>query len=206
MTAPLPQLPPAEKYRAIADRFAATVRGTAEWDAPTPVVEWRARDVVDHLVTWLPAVIEDGSDVRFAQGPPSDEDPVGAWAALDRQIRAILADPETSLRPHANRHTGQDRPVGAVIDEIFTGDVFFHTWDLARSSGQDDRLDADMVHEALVGMSAMEEYLRPTGQFGQQQPVPEDADEQDRLFAFLGRGPRWAPPTGSGQGRLGLGS
>ncbi|MFE5777299.1 hypothetical protein [Brachybacterium sp. NPDC056505] len=38
MTAPLPQLAPAEKYRAVADRFAATVRGTADWDAPTPVV------------------------------------------------------------------------------------------------------------------------------------------------------------------------
>ncbi|UQN29019.1 TIGR03086 family metal-binding protein [Brachybacterium kimchii] len=205
MTAPLPQLAPAEEYRAIADRFAATVRGTADWDAPTPVVEWRARDVVDHLVTWLPAVIEDGSEVRFTPGPSAAEDPVRAWTHLDEQIRRILADPEVSARPHSNRHTGQDRPVGAVIDEIFTGDVFFHTWDLARSSGQDDRLDPDMVHEALTGMSAMEEYLRPTGQFGQQQPVPEDATEQERLFAFLGRDPRWAPP-GSGQGRLGLGS
>lgn len=194
MSAALSQLPPAEKYRAIASGFTATVGGVTDWDAPTPVVEWRARDVVGHLVTWLPAMIHGGSAFRFEEGPSADRDPAGAWTHLDRQIRALLADPAAGRHLHSNPHTGSDRPLPEVIDEFFTGDVFFHTWDLARSSGQDDRLDAGMVHDAYTGMSAAEEYLRPTGQFGQQQPVPEDATEQEKLFAFLGRDPRWAPP------------
>ena len=194
MSGSLTQLPPAEKYREIAAGFTAAVAGVTDWDAPTPVAEWCARDVVGHLVTWLPEMIQGGSDVRFAEGPTADEDPVGAWAQLDGQLRALFADPESGRHLHSNPHTGSDRPVPEVIDQFFTGDVFFHTWDLARSSGQDDRLDPGMVHDAYTGMSAAEEHLRPTGQFGQQQPVPADATEQERLFAFLGRDPRWTPP------------
>ena len=195
---PLTQLPPAERYGVIADGFARTVRGVTDWDAPTPVAEWRARDVVGHLVTWLPAMIHGGSSFRFAEGPSADQDPVGAWAHLDDQLRALFADPAADRYLHSNPHTGSDRPLPGVIDEFFTGDVFFHTWDLARSSGQDDRLDPGMVHDAYTGMSAAEEYLRPTGQFGQQQPDPKGATEQEKLFAFLGRDPRWTPPGPGG--------
>ncbi|MGP9539254.1 maleylpyruvate isomerase family mycothiol-dependent enzyme [Brachybacterium sp. AOP43-C2-M15] len=190
---PLPQLPPAEKHRVIAARFTDVARGVTDWDAPTPVTEWRARDVVGHLVTWLPGMVHAGSDVRFAEGPAADEDPLGAWTHLDAQVQELLDDPAAAQHLHSNPHTGQDRPLPEVIDQAFTGDVFFHTWDLARSSGQDDTLDPDLVHEALTGMRAMEEMLRSSGQFGQQQPVPEDATEQEELFAFLGRDPRWTP-------------
>lgn len=195
MSTPLTQLPPAEKYGLIAEGFTRVVHGVGDWYAPTPVVEWRARDVVGHLTTWLPAMIHGGSTFRFAQPPPAEADPVGAWTSLDAQIRALFADPDAGRHLHSNPHTGTDRPLPGVIDEFFTGDVFFHTWDLARSSGQDDRLDPGMVHDAYTAMSAAEDFLRPSGQFGQQQPVPEGATEQEELFAFLGRDPRWSPPS-----------
>ena len=37
--------------------------------------------------------------------------------------------------------------------------------------------------------------IRASGQFGQQQPVPDDASVQERFLAFIGRDPRWAPPA-----------
>lgn len=191
MSTPLPQLPPAERYRVISERFSAVVRGVADWDAPTPVKEWRARDVVGHLAGWLPAMVHAGSSFRFTDGPSAETDPVGAWEALDPQVRHLLSDPAVAEILHSNPHTGADRPLPEVVDQVFTGDVFFHTWDLARASGQDDTLDPDLIHAAFTSMSAMEEQLRPSGQFGQQQPVPEDATEQEKLFAFLGRDPRW---------------
>lgn len=191
MSTPLPQLPPAEKHRRIAARFTEVVHGVADWDAPTPVEEWRARDVVGHLVGWLPPMVHAGSSLRFTEGPSAQTDPVGAWEAFAPQVQHLLTDPASAEILHSNPHTGQDRPLPEVVDQVFTGDVFFHTWDLARSSGQDDALDPDLVHEAFTGMSAIEEQLRPSGQFGQQQPVPEGATEQERLFAFLGRDSRW---------------
>lgn len=196
MATPLPQLPPAEKHRAIADGFTRTVRGVTDWDAPTPVAEWRARDVVGHLATWLPALIHGGSTFRFAEGPSAEEDPVDAWTQLSTQVQELLEDRAAAEHLHSNPHTGQDRPVPEVVDSVYTVDVFFHTWDLARSSGQDDTLDPDLVHAAFTGMSAVEEQLRPSGQFGQQRPVPDDATEQEKLFAFLGRDPRWSPTGG----------
>ena len=39
-----------------------------------------------------------------------------------------------------------------MVDQFFTSDVLFHTWDLARATGQDDTLD---VLE-LVGAGALE--------------------------------------------------
>lgn len=194
MTAPLPQLPPPDKYRVIADGFTRTVAGVTDWDAPTPVREWRARDVVGHLTTWLPALVHGGSSFRFAGGPGFEADPVAAWTHLDAQVQELLEDPAAVRHLHSGPHTGQDRPVPELIDAVYTVDVFFHTWDLARSSGQDDALDPDLVHATFTGMSALEDQLRPSGQFGQRQPVPDDATEQEKLFAFLGRDPRWAPP------------
>ena len=41
----------------IAARFTEVVDAVTDWDAPTPVPEWRARDVVGHLTTWLPGYL-----------------------------------------------------------------------------------------------------------------------------------------------------
>ena len=45
---------PAEHHRRVAARFTDVVTGVTDWDAPAPVDGWVARDVVRHLVTWLP--------------------------------------------------------------------------------------------------------------------------------------------------------
>lgn len=182
----------ADRYRTAAAAFTTTVGDVTDWDARTPVAEWRARDVVGHLVEWLPGMLGGGSDVVFEPVPPAATDPVGAWTAFDRQVQAILDDPASAERIHRNPHTGEN-PVPAVIDQYFTPDVVMHRWDLARSNGLDDRLDPDFVRDAFAGMTAMSEMIRGSGQFGEQQPVADDAPEQDRFIAFIGRDPAWSP-------------
>lgn len=186
----LTEQPIAEKHRIIATAFGERVAAVTDWEAPTPVQEWRARDVVGHLM-WIRSLLD--AAVDLGQVPSAADDPVGAWIEHCRQIQQLLDDPATMDIIHTGEHTGTS-PVPVLIDRIYTGDVFFHTWDLARSNGLDDTLDSDFVHEALIGMTAAEEFLRPTGQFGVRQPVADDASEQDQLFAFLGRDPHWQPP------------
>jgi uncharacterized protein (TIGR03086 family) len=71
---------------------------------------------------------------------------------------------------------------------IVTGDVFTHTWDLARATGQDETLDPDQVRRMMAGLRSMpDEALRSGGMFGPAIEVPDDADEQTRFLAFLGR-------------------
>ena len=184
----LPDQPMGDKHRIIAEGFTQRVLHVSDWDAPTPVKEWRARDVVGHLL-WIRDVLGDAVEV----GPAPDlASPVNAWIEHSGRIQAILDDPASMDLPHSHPMTG-DNPVPVLIDRIYTGDIFFHTWDLARSNGLDDSLDPDFVHDAYVGMSAAEEFLRPSGQFGEQQPVPADATETEKLMAFLGRDPRWRP-------------
>lgn len=183
-----------ERYRCAADVFGDRVRGTRDWDAPSPVAEWRARDVVGHLATWLPALVSSGSTVEFAPVPSADEDPVAAWAETDAQVRALLEDPASEQVIFSHAHIGE-LPLPAMLDQYFTSDVVFHTWDLARATGQDDRLNEEFIAGALEGMSAQADMIRASGQFGEQQSVPEDASIQERFLAFIGRDPRWAPAT-----------
>ena len=186
---------PAERHRAVAGRFTELVRGVTDWDAPTPVPDWAARDVVRHLVEWFPGFLESGSDVRLHRGPSVDEDPVAAWATHAASVQAVLDDAAVAAGTYSNPHTG-DLPVDQATDRFYTADVFMHTWDLARSTGQDDTLDAATCAEMLAGMQPIEDLMRASGQYGPAVPVPDDASPQDRLLGFIGRDPAWRPPTG----------
>ena len=74
-----------------------------------------------------------------------------------------------------------------VVDRFYTADVFMHTWDLARATGQDETLDADFAGQLLAGMRPIEELLRSSGQYGPAMPVSADAPVHERLMAFVGR-------------------
>jgi uncharacterized protein (TIGR03086 family) len=75
-----------------------------------------------------------------------------------------------------------------TVDTIVTGDVFTHTWDLARATGQAETLDPDQLQRMIAGMGAIpEEVLRAGGMFGPKIDVPADADDQTRFLAYVGR-------------------
>lgn len=183
---------PAPRHRAIAGRFTDVVTGTTDWGAPTPVPEWAARDVVRHLVEWFPGFLASGSDIRLPEGPSVDDDPAGSWAAHSAAVQAVLDDPATPGRTFSNPHTG-DLPLDRAVDRFYTVDVFMHTWDLARATGQDDTLDPGLCAELLAGMEPIDALMRSSGQYGPRRPVPDDASAQDRMLGFIGRDPAWRP-------------
>ena len=170
--------------------FTERVRGTRSWDVPAPVDGWVARDVVRHLVEWLPAFLAGGSTVRLPALPSVDDDPAGAWQAHVDAVQALLDDPATAGLTLSNPHIGTF-PVDRAIDQFYTPDVFMHTWDLARATGQDDRLNPLFCASLLAGMEPMEDVIRSSGQYGPRVPVPGDADAQTRLLGFIGRDPYW---------------
>jgi uncharacterized protein (TIGR03086 family) len=185
-------LPPAERHRQIADGFTARVQGAKHWDGPSPVADWTARDVVRHLVEWLPAFLESGSGVKLPAGPSVDDDPVAAWQHHQAAVQALLDDPATPQLMLENEHIG-NVPLDRAIDQFYTSDVFMHTWDLARATGQDDRLDTEMCTMLMSGLEPMDEMLRGSGQYGPRVAVPDDAGVQARMIGFIGRDPYWTP-------------
>ncbi len=190
---------PAERHRRFAATFTARVEGTQDWDAPAPVDGWTARDVVDHLTTWFPGFLASSSDVRLPDAPSATDDPVAAWRIQTDAIQALLDDPASARMVVSNPHIGE-MPLPTAVDMIYSADVFMHTWDLARATGQDEELDPAFCARLLGGMEGMEDVLRGSGQYGPRVEVPADADVQTRMLGFIGRDPWWkpAPPPPGG--------
>ena len=180
----------ADEHRRIAGAFTATVAGVApgSWELPAPPEGWVARDVVRHLVEWFPAFLQAGAGITLPPGPSVDDDPVGAWRIQTETVQALLDDADIADCEHDLPHIGR-MSLGNAIDMIYTGDVFLHRWDLARATGQDETLDPDKCAVMLEGMLPMDEILRQSGHYGPRVHVPDDADAQTKLLAFIGRTP-----------------
>jgi uncharacterized protein (TIGR03086 family) len=144
--------------------------------------------VVYHLVEWVPAFFASAGGRARPGPPPPGADPTSAWQALDTAIQAVLTDPDQASSEIHHPYVGR-RHFDEAVGHFVLPDVFIHTWDLARATGQDETLDPVFVHELLVGMEPLDEILRASGQYGPRVDVPADADEQTRLIAFTGRQP-----------------
>ncbi|HEX5016187.1 MAG TPA: TIGR03086 family metal-binding protein [Actinomycetes bacterium] len=180
----------AANHARTAATFTQRVEGAdqASWDAPSPVAGWAARDVVRHLVTWLPGFLERGTDITLPNVPSVDDDPVTAWKAHATNVQSLLDDPATDDRIYHSPMMG-DMPLAEAIDRFYTSDIFMHTWDLARATDQDDTLDEERCRELYEGMLPMDDLLRTSGQFGPRIDVPDTASYQDKLIGFIGRQP-----------------
>jgi uncharacterized protein (TIGR03086 family) len=181
---------PAQRHARDAARFTELVESASagDWTRPSPVAGWTALDIVKHLVEWSRGFLE-GAGIEL---PALDveADPVAAWKQHVSDVQAVLDDP--AGRVLSNPHTG-DRPVDEAIDQFYTGDVWMHSWDLAKALGREPDLGQERCRAALAAMAPMEQLLRGSGQFGPAVPVDHDASPQDELMAFIGRNPAWQP-------------
>jgi uncharacterized protein (TIGR03086 family) len=177
----------AERYDRITAQFTDLVRGVpaGAWNNPSPCEGWTARDVVGHLTEWIPGFF--GSQgVEFPAVPSVADDPVGAWETVQTTVAKALADPTVAAKEIETPFSKQS--LAETVDMIVTGDVFTHTWDLARATGQSEALDPDQLQRMIAGMGEMpEEVLRSDGMFGARIDVPTDADDQTRFLGFVGR-------------------
>jgi uncharacterized protein (TIGR03086 family) len=178
----------------VAARFTARVAEVPAdaWERPAPPAGWTARDVVRHLVDWVPAVMG-RAGIDLPAPPPAtptvDDDPLAAWTALAGALQAALDDPATAARTFDAGPPGELR-VDAAISMLVTGDVAVHTWDLARAVGLDDEIDPVVAAEMLAGLAPLDDVLRRSGHYGPKVELAPGASVQDQLLAFLGRDPR----------------
>jgi uncharacterized protein (TIGR03086 family) len=76
---------------------------------------------------------------------------------------------------------------GEVAGVVATEELVVHAWDLARATGQDDRLDPAGIAAALVFLEPNDAMIRVPGGMGPKLDPPPDADQQTTLLAFVGR-------------------
>ena len=181
----------AETFRRIAADFTARVDGVdpGGWDAEAPCDGWVARDVVRHLVEWVPWWVGEGTDHTVTVTADVDDDPAAAWTELRDQLQALLDRPEAAEETFESEMFGGAMPLGVALERFVTGDVLVHTWDLATATGQDQTIDAEFAAGMYEGMQPMDAMLRQSGHFGPRVDVADDADPITKLIAFTGRTP-----------------
>jgi len=181
----------ADRYTAIADGFGARVDGCSgdAWALPTPCTEWTTRDVVEHVVgvhrlvlaMLTPAGPESlgpGTDMAGADLPAD-------WHATTAEMRSALRDPARATRVVTTPFG--DMAFAELCSRMLCSDTLVHTWDVARATGQDERLDPHAVQTAWTWMVPAGDRLRASGGFGPPVPPPPGADTQTLLLCFLGR-------------------
>lgn len=175
----------ADRYRRLSATFASRIERVPPdlWGAPTPCTDWSVRDLVAHVVEMHEVHLSRvGRTVR--PGPSVQEDPLGAFLSIRDQVQADLEDPVRARATFAGRFGRLT--FAQVIDRAVCLDLAVHGWDLARATGQDDRIDpTDLPHFWEVIELTGEEALRFG--FGPALQPPPGADEQTRLLAHLGR-------------------
>ena len=175
-----------DRYRRLGDAFADKIAAVPDdrWESQSPCEEWKARDVVNHVVgtqgMFLGFIGEELQDV-----PSVDDDPAGAWNAARSQIQQRLEDPDKATTEFEGM-TGKST-FEAGVDKFLCTDLVVHGWDLARATGLDETIDPEDAKRVQRNMASMGDGLRSPGAFGAEVEPPSGADEQQKMLAFLGR-------------------
>ncbi|MHB8342128.1 MAG: TIGR03086 family metal-binding protein [Mycobacteriales bacterium] len=176
----------AERYQRVGEGFGERLRLVTpeQWASPTPCSEWDVRALVAHVIATHRRIVAnlDGS-------PAQELDPAGdpgtAWSEASAAVRAALADPDRVSRMVGGMFGEQS--FESLVSRLLCADTLFHTWDLARATGQSEQLDPQAVAKAMEFLAPLDEAIRRPGGFATKIDPPPDADPQTQLLNFGGR-------------------
>jgi uncharacterized protein (TIGR03086 family) len=167
---------------------------------PTPCPKYDVAALIDHLVE---AGYRAAALGRGQAPPPGDESPHIALPDAPGQLRSAAEEAARAWGDDASlslRHTmpwGEEY-TGATLVDMYLAELAAHAWDLAWATGQLDKLDPSLALPALEGARAMikpqyRNMVGPGVPFGAEVSPISDADDWERLAAFMGRHPRTTP-------------
>jgi uncharacterized protein (TIGR03086 family) len=181
-----------------ANRVVAGIR-PEQLDLPTPCREWNARQVLNHFIGSNLMMASagagktmsgtSGTEAISALGDLVGDDPASAYASSSSSAEDAFNAPGALERlwtlPFA------ELP-GAMARNIHFVETLAHTWDLAKSTGQLDKLDPEL---AAAGDATAHGFVQPEFRnekgdpFAAEVATAPDAGAYDRFACFLGRTP-----------------
>jgi uncharacterized protein (TIGR03086 family) len=179
----------ADRYDRRARDLLATVRAVPDdrWSSAAPCAGWTARSVPLHIVETSRMFL--GFIGLPLDGIASvDDDPAGAVGAATGEVLRVLRDPDlagTTFEGLLGTSSFE-----SAVDRFLSFDLVVHRWDLARAAGLGDHepMDPDDVRSLTeIAHAFPPEGMRGPKAFGPEVPVADDADDQTKLLAFLGR-------------------
>jgi uncharacterized protein (TIGR03086 family) len=170
-------------------RYVAGVKD-GQWRDATPDEEWDVRTLVNHVVSgnlWVTPLVEGKTIAEVGDRYDGDvlgDDPSAAYQQSATEAASAFNAGGAMQAPCAVSY-------GPVPGEIYAGhrflDVLIHGWDLAKATGQDTKLPADLVEACFEVVEPQKDLLAASGMFGSGIKVPAGADRQTQLLAELGR-------------------
>ena len=155
-----------------------------QWAASTPCTDWDVRALVSHVIATHERVASTVSG-STPQEVDTDGDLVAQWSAARASITGALDDPDLASKTISGMFGEQ--PFESLVGRLLCSDTLFHTWDLARATGQDEQLDEEAVRKAMEFLEPIDEAIRRPGGFAPKISAPDDASAQTRFLTFGGR-------------------
>jgi uncharacterized protein (TIGR03086 family) len=164
---------------------------------PTPCPGYDVAGMIDHIVEAAHRAAALG---RGRTPPPGDDSPHVELSDASTQLRRAVEEAaqgwedESRLTSTFAMPWGEEYS-GATLVNMYLAELATHAWDLAMATGQLDKLDPSLGKPALDGARAMikpeyRDMVAKGSPFGAEVPPPHDADDWERLAAFMGRDPR----------------
>jgi uncharacterized protein (TIGR03086 family) len=180
-----------QEYETAIATFRQVLAGVApvQITSATPCASFVVAQLIDHTIGTQLMVTDALQDKPFNM--------TGVEVAHSEQAVAFeraAADAVAELRRDGAIDKPVTLPFGTFTGEKLMGlaalDTFQHAWDLAKATGQDTDLNANLA-ESLMGVAVAHMAHAPRGEepapYGPEQPAPAEAPAADRLAAFLGR-------------------
>jgi uncharacterized protein (TIGR03086 family) len=184
------------------ENAAVIVSGTdaGELGQPTPCPGYDVAALIDHLVEAGRRAAALG---RGQAPPPGDESAHVELPDAPGQLRGTAEEAaqawgdDSSLSLTIAMPWGEEY-TGATLVGMYLAELAAHAWDLAMATGQTGKLDPSLARPALEGARAMvkPQYRNAAGSgapFGSEVSPAPNADDWERLVAFMGRDPRATP-------------
>jgi uncharacterized protein (TIGR03086 family) len=161
-----------------------------QWGDPTPCTEWNVRQIANHIIgenLWAGELYQGKtiSDVGAAlDGDLTGADPAAAYRqSVTVASAAVTASGamETTCHLSFGDYSGFDYAAQLFMDTLI------HGWDIAKGTGQNTRLDPDLVEACMPIAELLASQFRGAGVFGEDLAVGANADPQTKLLALLGR-------------------
>lgn len=161
-----------------------------EWHGPTPCSEWDVKQVANHIIgenLWAAELFQGKTIAGVGnrlEGDLAADDPAAAYAASVAAATSAIRTPgamEVTCHLSFGDYSGADYAAQLFMD------LLIHGWDIAKATGQDARLDPDLVQASLPIAEQLTMQFRSAGVFGENLSVGADADPQAKLLALVGR-------------------
>ena len=173
--------------------------GQSQAQDPTPCSEWDVRGLLNHLIGGLEftagCIAGNPPNIRPAEADSSYSDEPDVAALIEAYHTLLDRVLRTGSEPGALDGMVSTPNFGEMpVSQIFVGttmDQFIHGWDLAKATGQDTALDADLVAFAqnMLTSGGFADMGRQAGFIGPEIAVPDSSGPQDKLIAYMGRQP-----------------